>query len=385
LNLADTLNVLFFANSDWYLYNFRLALLQGVRAGGHEVVLVSPPGEYVARLQEAGFRWLCLPLKRAGADPIRECLAVLRLIRLYRCEKPDLVHHFTLKCALYGSLAAHFAGIKAVVNAITGVGYIFASTDFRAKLLRPFVSLLCRIGFRNTQVIFQNPENKKMFIGHGIVSEDNSHLIRGSGVDTNRFVPSPEPSGVPVALLAGRMLWDKGVAEFVEAAHRLKAEGVIGRFVLVGGCDPENPAAVPRESLEEWRRTGTAEWWGQREDMPMVFSHSHLVCLPSYGEGVPRVLIEAAASGRAIVATDVPGCREVVRHGENGLLVPPRNPEALAEAIATLLKDPALRARMGARGREIAVQEFSEERMVRETLEVYRELLGPKWPGNYWR
>jgi len=376
------MKILFFASSE-FLYHFSLPLAAAVRAEGHEVVLASPPGRYAVRLAEAGFRWCPLPFERSGINPLRETITVLRVARVYRRERPDLVHHFTLKCALYGSLAAHFAGIRAVVNAITGVGYIFASTDFRAKLLGPFVTLLCRIGFRNTQVIFQNPENKTMFIGHGIVSEDNSHLIRGAGVDTRRFGPSPEASGVPTVLMAGRMLWDKGVAEFVEAARRVKREGAMARFVLVGGCDPENPGAVPRELLHQWTRAGTAEWWGQREDMPMVFSQAHVVCLPSsYGEGVPTVLIEAAASGRAIVTTDMPGCREVVRHGENGLLVPPRNPEALAEAIATLLKDPALRARMGACGREIAVQEFSQERMVRETLEVYRELLGPKWPGD---
>jgi len=345
------------------------------------VVLASPPGQYVSRLQEAGFRWACLPLKRSGVNPIREFLAVLGVTRLYRREKPDLVHHFTLKCALYGSLAARCTGIKAVMNAVTGVGYVYLSQDFKARLLRPLVNLVCRIGFRGTHVVFENPDNRQMFIHHRIVSEDDSHVIRGAGVETTRFAPSPESSGVPIVLLAGRMLWDKGVGEFVEAARRLKHDGLQVRFVLAGGCDPENPGAVPRESLEEWTRTGAVEWWGQREDMPMVFSQAHVVCLPSYyGEGVPTVLMEAAASGRAIVTTDMPGCREVVRHGENGLLVPPRNPEALAEAIATLLKDPALRARMGARGREIAVQQFCEERVVRETLELYRQLLGPKWP-----
>ena len=375
------MKILFFANSDWYLYHFGLALIQSVRAGGHEVVLVSPPGEYVPRLQEAGFRWVCLPLKRSGVNPLGECLAVLGVIRLCCREKPDLVHHYTLKCALYGSLAAHFAGIRAVVNAITGVGYLYLTKDFKARVLRPFVTLLCRVGFRNTEVIFQNPDDRQMFIRHRIVSEENSRLIGGSGVDTNRFAPSAQASGVPIVLMAGRMLWDKGVGEFVEAARRLKRDGLQARFVLVGGCDPENPGAVPPESLEEWTKTGAVEWWGLREDMPVVFSQAHIVCLPSYyGEGVPTVLIEAAASGRAIVTTDMPGCREVVRHGENGLLVPPRDPEALAQAIAVLLKDPALRARMGAGGREIAVQEFSEERVVRETLALYRELLGAKWP-----
>jgi len=375
------MKILFFASSE-YLYHFSLPLAAAVRAEGHEVVLASPPGRYAVRLAEAGFRWCPLPFERSGINPLRETITVLRVARVYRRERPDLVHHFTLKCALYGSLAAHFAGIRAVVNAITGVGYIFASTDLRAKLLRRVTTLLCRCAFRNTHVIFQNPDNRSAFVHSRIVSEESSHLVKGSGVDVQHFLPTPEPAGVPIVLLASRMLWDKGIRDFVEAASRLRNDGVAARFVLVGDRDPENPGAIPKALLEEWQQSNTVEWWGKRDDMPAVFSQAHVVCLPSYGEGLPKVLIEGAACGRPLVATDVPGCREVVRHGENGLLVPPRNPEALAEAIATLLKDPALRARMGARGREIAVQVFSEERMVRETLEVYRELLGPKWPGD---
>lgn len=346
------------------------------------MVVVSPPGQYALKLEQAGFRWCALPVDRSGINPFRECMTVLRLVRVYRRERPDLAHNFTLKCALYGSVAARLAGTKAVVNAVTGVGYVFASTDFRAKLLRPLVTIVCKCAFRNTHVIFQNPDNRSAFVRRRIVSEESSHVVKGLGVDVHRFLPTPEPAGVPIVLLASRMLWDKGIGVFVEAATRLRSNGVVARFVLAGDSDRENPAAVPRSLLKEWRESNTVEWWETRDDMPKVFSQVHVVCLPSYAEGLPNVLIEGAACGRPLITTDVPGCREVVRHGENGLLVPARDPEALAEAIATLLKDPALRARMGARGREIAVQEFSEERVVRETLEVYRELLGPKWLGD---
>jgi len=181
-------------------------------------------------------------------------------------------------------------------------------------------------------------------------------------------------------VLASRMLWDKGVEEFVNAAGSLQKKGVKAKFVLVGDADSGNPTAVPEAQLQIWNSSGIVEWWGQHNDMPAVFARAHIVCLPSYREGLPKVLIEAAASGRAIVTTDVPGCREIVRHGENGLLVPVRDSKALADALRILIEDPALRAKMGDRGRKIAVAEFSKEQVIKETLSVYHELLKDKWP-----
>jgi glycosyltransferase involved in cell wall biosynthesis len=202
-------------------------------------------------------------------------------------------------------------------------------------------------------------------------------------VDPTVFTPSPEPDGVPCVILATRMLWAKGVGEFVSAAAQLRSQGVAARFVLVGETDPENAGRVEETQLRQWAGQGLVEWWGRRNDMPAVFAGCNVVCFPSsYGEGVPKVLIEAAACGRAIVATDIPGCRAIVRHNDNGLLVPARDPEALARAIALLLGDPTYRARLGARGREIAVGEFSEEMVIRQTLAVYQELLGAQWPAT---
>jgi glycosyltransferase involved in cell wall biosynthesis len=201
-------------------------------------------------------------------------------------------------------------------------------------------------------------------------------LIRGSGVDMNIFTPRPEPEGVPVVILAARMLWAKGIGEFVDAARLLREQKVEARFVLVGESDPGNPSAVPVWQLEQWHDSGVVEWWGACSDMPRVFAEAHVVCLPSYyPEGVPKVLIEAAACGRPIVTTDVPGCREVVRHEENGLLVPTRDPVALAAALRRLIMSPALRDFLGRRGREIAVAEFGLERVIAETLAVYGDLL----------
>jgi len=207
------------------------------------------------------------------------------------------------------------------------------------------------------------------------VTESHMRMIRGVGVDTSEFSPCPELSEPICVVLAARILWDKGVGEFVEAARQLKQDGVEARFILVGNPDADNPASIPEKTLHAWQKEEVVEWWGHRDDMVAVFHAAHIVCLPSYREGLPKVLLEAAACGRSIVTTDVPGCREVVRDGENGLLVPARNAQALSEALLCLIKNPELRAQMGRRSREIMFKEFSSEKVIAQTLSVYKELI----------
>lgn len=374
--------IIYFANTDWYLYNFRLNLAQAMRERGDEVVLMSPPGEYAKRLQAAGFRWISFPLSRKGVNPLIEMGVVNRLTRVYIQEKPDLVHHFTVKCVTYGSLAAKRAGVPHVVNSVTGLGHVFVENGFSVKLLRLVVRGLYRKAMRGTQVIFQNPDDQRLFQEMRLVSEAQSVLIRGSGIDMNRFVPLPEPeTSTPLVVLPARIIWNKGIGEFVEAAHILRGDGVPARFALVGVTDSGNPASVSLMQLGDWQKEGVVEWWGWQEDINVVFALAHIICLPSYREGVPRVLVEAAACSRALVATDVPGCREIVRDGENGFLVPPRDAYALAEALRKLLKDAHLRRKMGQRGREIVEAEFSTSRVISETIAVYDHLLQNKAAG----
>lgn len=374
--------IIYFANTDWYLYNFRINLAQAMRERGHEVVLMSPPGEYGERLQAAGFRWIEFPLSRKGVNPLIEMGVLNRLTDVYTQENPDLVHHFTVKCVTYGSLAAKRAGVPHIVNAVTGLGHVFVENGLPVRLLRLIVRGLYRRAMRQTQVIFQNPDDQRLFQEMGLVNESHSTLIRGSGIDMNRFVPLPEPeTSTPLVVLPARILWNKGVGEFVEAAHILRSEGVPARFALVGVADSGNPAAVSLVQLGEWQKEGVVEWWGWQEHIEAVFAMAHIVCLPSYREGVPRVLAEAAACSRALVTTDVPGCREVVRDGENGFLVPPRDASALADALRKLIKDAHLRRRMGQRGREIAAAEFSTDRVVSETIAIYERLLQDKAAG----
>jgi glycosyltransferase involved in cell wall biosynthesis len=225
-------------------------------------------------------------------------------------------------------------------------------------------------------VILENGDDCEDLIHAGIVKRSRTTIIHGAGVNVSQFRPSPEPDGVPVVLLPSRMLWDKGVGEFVQAARILKESRVRAKCVLVGMVDKESPSAIREDQLRRWEEEGVVEWHGHREDMSNVFASSHVVVLPSYAEGLPMVLLEGAASARPLIATRVRGCRDIVRNGENGLLVPPKDSHALARAIMTLLHDKALREKMGARGRVIVMNEFTAERIAGETIAVYRRLLG---------
>ncbi|BCY16240.1 glycosyl transferase family 1 [Leptolinea sp. HRD-7] len=370
------MKTLLFANTAWYLYNFRLPLAEALRARGFDVVLVSPSDENADKLIQAGFRWVEFPFSRKGQNPLQEIGTISRLVRLYRDEKPDFVHHFTIKCVLYGSLAARWTGIHRVINSITGLGYVFLANNLKARLIRPIILFLYRFALRSTQVIFQNGDDLRQFETLHLISPGQTRIVRGSGVDITRFVPSPEPAGPAVVVLPARLLWDKGVGEFVQAARVLKAEGSDGRFVLVGDIYADNPASVPESAVRDWEKEGVIEWWGWRGDMPEVFSKSSIVCLPSYREGLPKTLIEAAGCARPLVAFDAPGCREVVIPGETGLLAKFKDVDDLAACLRNLLRNPEERRRMGANARHLAETEFSTGRIVNETLEVYSKLQG---------
>lgn len=374
------MKVILFANTDWYLFNFRLPLARALRDAGHEVLLLSPDGAYGPQMEAEGFRWQAFPFSRKGMNPFREFATIFQLRRLYRCEQPDVVHHFTIKCVLYGSLAAHLSGAAQIINGITGLGFVFSQRPL-AKVIRFFLMPVYRWALRNTDAIFQNPDDIALFRRLRLLRNTDVHLVRGSGARMEVFLPSPEPPGPPVVMMAGRFLWEKGVGEFVEAARILnsrtlrQAQGTIAiaRFVLVGDTYADNPGAVPPAQLQLWVDDGVVEWWGWHDDMQAMFPKAHIVCLPSYREGMPLSLAEAAACGRPVVTTDAPGCREVVTDGVNGFLVPVRDSAALADALRKLIDDPALRAEMGRRGRERAETEFSVQRIVYETLQVYNE------------
>jgi len=368
------------ANTDWYLYNFRLALAREIVKRGASLLLVSPPGPYAQRILAEGLRWQPLKIARRSINPLVDFLVLLRFITLYCHEKPDLVHHFTIKPIIYGSLAARILGVPAVVNSVTGLGYLFVNPSNLATALQVLIRPIYRTALSgiNSRVIFQNASDQKLFIREHLVKVENTVLISGSGVNADVYKPSPEPNTEPMILMASRMLWDKGVREIVEAARILQKKGFIARFVLVGDSDRGNPAAVSEDQLQAWHEEGIIEWWGHRDDMPEVMAQSHIVVLPSYGEGLPRVLLEAGAAGKPVVTTDVPGCRDIIQDGVNGILVPPKDPLALTEAISRLVIDTKLRMQMGAAGRSLVVRGYTTDHINQKTFEVYRELVDSK-------
>jgi glycosyltransferase involved in cell wall biosynthesis len=365
--------LMFLVTEDWYFVSHRLPLAVAAKAEGFDVVVATRLESLARVIEAAGIRAIPFEMSRRGMNPLHELATLVRLWRLYHRERPNIVHHVALKPVLLGGMAARLGGIHAVVSAVAGMGFLFAD-EGRLPWARTWFKRLLPMVIGSGRAIVQNPDDASLLEASGVLPE-RIRLIRGAGVDLARFKLQPEQDGPLLVVLPARMLWDKGVGEFVTAARQLRQQEISARFALVGERDRANPASVPLSELETWREEGVVEWWGRREDMPGVFAQSHVVCLPSYREGLPKALLEAAACGRPIVATDAPGCREIVRHEDNGLLVPVRDAVALAAALERLIRDASLRQRMGQRGRERVETEFSQQRVISETLAVYRELL----------
>lgn len=371
----------FVVNNVDFLLSHRLVLVKGALARGYEVHAIAPRATGVRTLEALGVRFHEWRLDRSGQQVTAEAVSIARLVHLYRTVKPDLVHHVTIKPVLYGSIAARLTGVRGVVNAVSGLGYVFLARGLRAELRRRAIGLAYRVALStpNSRVILQNDDDEADLRALGALSKAHVVKIRGSGVDLNRFRPRPEPTGEPLTIvLPARLLRDKGVVEFVEAGRLLRAQGISVRMVLVGGLDPGNPASIRQAELDAWVRAGDVEAWGHRDDMPEVFAQANIVCLPSYREGMPKALLEAAACGKAIVTTDVPGCRDAVAHGLIGVLAPPRDAAGLARALKGLIDDPERRRCLGALAAAHAREQFGEDRVLQQHLEVYEALVsGP--------
>jgi len=320
-------------------------------------------------------------LRRGSMNPLREIAALRQVARVSRSLRPHLVHNFSYKPVLYGGLAASWLGLPAV-NLLNGRGYVQLSDDLKARVVRRLVrSTIGRVS-RNPRAcaVFQNPDDRSVFVDARLVPAERAVIIRGAGIDVERFRPGEPPPGAPIVVFAGRLLKEKGAREFAAAAALVRERNPGVRFVLVGSSDPENPGSIPEREIDRWVETGAVERWGVRSDMPDVLRSATLVCLPSYGEGLPKVLLEAAACGRPIVTTDVSGCRSLVGGEDIGLLVPPRDAGALAAALERLLARPEEGAAMGRRGRQKVLDHFCAERVVEDTLQVYARLVGPLPP-----
>lgn len=376
------MKIILFANTDWYLHNFRLSLIKALLEKKVDVVLICPPDKYVKRLIATGARWKALPLARRSINPGSEALVVKRLVKIYKAERPDLVHHFTIKCVIYGALAARIAEVPATINAITGMGYVFSNDGLKAKLLRPLLKSMFNICLRHRtgRLILQNSDDHNYFLQNKLIKEAHIRLIRGSGVNVSHFENNSyryENNHRPLrVLMAARLLWDKGIQEFYDAACILKEKYPSVEFLLAGAGDEGNPASIPESIISEWKKSGIVKPLGYVDDMSGLLKEADIFVLPScYGEGIPLSLLEAAASGLPIVTTDVPGCREVVSHNINGLLVPKKNHHSLAAAIQRLLDDRDLRRSMGAAGFSNVQDKFDERIVIDKTIDVYKELV----------
>jgi glycosyltransferase involved in cell wall biosynthesis len=371
--------ILYVDNRSQYFVTHRLPLAMAVRDRLAEVhvTTLSRREEDLELIASKGLVFHKLPHNSNGRSVVKPLLLGFELATLFKRLKPDLVHIFTLKAMCVGGLA--FLGVdkSAVLMTVTGLGYAFTSRTIKARLLGTAVSAIMPPLFKRAgdDFIFQNQDDLTVFHDQFRIARERLHLIRGSGVDIRNYPVLAEKPTVPTIILVSRMLRDKGVTEFVEAARSLKLEGIQARFLLVGDPDAENPAGIPASELLEWHDSGVVEWQRYCSDIRTLFSDAHIVCLPSYREGIPKVLMEAAACGRPIVTTDAPGCREVVRHQENGLLVPPRDGHALASALRTLIRDSELRLSMGRNGRSLAENEFSLERVIKENFKLYERIL----------
>ncbi len=371
---------IFFANTDWYLYNFRLSLIETLRNKGIDVVLLSPPGKYGLMLRERGFRWIELPMNRRSLNPLSEMKLMFYLILLYKSERPDLVHHFTIKCVVYGSIASRIAGVKSVVNAVTGLGHVFTDMGWRARMLKPFVALLLRLvcNAGNSRLIMQNRDDYSLFVDNSLADSASIHIIRGSGVNTDIFVPvkkSNSEKGLFTVILATRLLWEKGVGEYMKAAEIIKNNNLNIKFIIAGSGDEGNPSSVSEDDIMRMHDKGVLEYIGHVEDVLSLLKRADLVILPSYREGTPKILLEAASCGLPIITTDVPGCREVVEHKVNGLLVPVKDVESIAEGIEFFYNNRETAMIMGKAGRNKVLREFDERIIINATCEVYEEVL----------
>lgn len=369
--------LLFVVNNPAFFLSHRLPLALAARQAGYDVHVATMAGDSVSQIEAHGLTHHVIPMTRSGKHPVQELRTVWALYRLFRRLRPDVVHLVTIKPVLYGGIAARVTGVPAMVSAISGLGFVFVAKGAKAALVRKIVAMLYRLalGHRNSRIVFQNGNDRDVLHDLGAVRDAQVIMIRGSGVNLSDYAAVAEPAPPVVALMVARLLRDKGVLEFVEAARILRREQVDVRMRLVGGIDPGNPASVTQADVDAWQQEGIIEALGERRDIAALYAASHIAVLPSYREGLPRSLIEAAACGRAVVTTDVPGCRDAIEPDQTGLLVPSHDAVALAAAIGRLARDSALRQQMGQAGRVLAEREFDIDDVCRKHLDIYRTLL----------
>ncbi|MBB4004833.1 glycosyltransferase family 4 protein [Aurantimonas endophytica] len=379
--MAAPKRVLIAINTSWNIFNFRAGLIRGLRERGYEVIAVAPHDAYAPRLAELGCRYVPLPMDNKGTSPLKDLALAIRFWRLLRRERPDVFLGYTIKPNVYGSVAARLLGIP-VINNIAGLGTAFIRENWLTRLVKG----LYRAGLAGSKTIFfQNEDDRALFVGNGIVRKERTALLPGSGIDLHLFAPEPEPgSGAPFSfLLVARLLWDKGVGEYVEAARLVREKRPDVQFRLLGFLDVVNRTAIPQAAVDAWVQEGIIDYLGSCEDVRPHLAEAHCVVLPSYREGTPRTLLEAASMAKPLIATDVPGCRQVVDDGENGYLCRPRDvPDLAAKMLAMLALGHQDLNSMGLAGRLKMEREFDEAIVLAQYLKAIEAALQPRAARN---
>jgi len=371
-------NKLFFiVSEDKSFWSHRLSLALSAIDAGYDVTLVSNFNKLESKIKNRGVNVININFVRSSKHPFTDLKNIFKLIFILRKEKPDIIHNVALKTILIASIAGLFSKKMVIINAFTGLGYVFSSDQLHAKLIRFFIKPIFKLLFRrsNYWTIFQNPDDMNLFERLGLINLNQSTLIRGSGVETNKFIQSDDLNKIPVVMLASRMLWDKGVGEFVKVAKRAYKNKINAEFMLVGGIDNDNPMSIPLSTLKQRVSNGDVQWEGHSDNMPDMLASASIVCLPSYREGLPKVLLEAAAIGRPLIASDGPGCREIVRDKYNGLLVKMRDADSLYEAVLMLVNNRKMRETMGRNSRTLVETELSTTIINTQTIELYRRVV----------
>ena len=370
--------ILFIVSEDWYFISHRLSLAKSAIDNGYEVTLLARISKHQDYLSALGIKTVNWPIVRRSLNPIKELKSIYCIISTVKKYKPDLIYAVAIKPVFYTILSKTFFKVNGVVLALAGLGFIFRSNKFSAKVVKIFIVSIfrvCLIGRNNIRLIVQNNDDREIISRLRIISIDKIRVIRGAGINTNEYSPKRLINQVPLVILPGRMLWDKGVGDFVNCAKRCFYEKIQVRFALIGEPDQHNPESVSKTQLVEWENLKVIEYWGRQENMLKVYNNADIGCFPSYHEGLPRALLEAASCEVPIVAYDVSGSREVVKDNENGFLIPFKDENALFLAVVRLIDDSQLRSKMGQKGREIIIENFTEEKINSETFDVWNEVV----------
>jgi glycosyltransferase involved in cell wall biosynthesis len=371
------MRVLYVITEDWFFNSHFRDRAKFIAEAGHTVAVATRISTHGEELKSLGFTLFPVNFSRRGLNPLTEFITSLKIRKIVRDFKPDIAHNVALKPVVTGTFGELIGRQIIIVNALVGMGYIFTSTDTRASLVKPFLSRILKLLLRSksVHVVIENPDDLNSLVDDGFVRGSQISLIRGAGVDLNAFPFYPDSAGPVVVTLVSRILRDKGVLEFIDAASKFQSRMPEVVFQIVGEPDPGNPSAIPQIEIDSWESLPNVRCLGHRSDIAEILKGSHIVCLPSYREGLPKSLLEALSCGRPIITTDVPGCREVCDDGVNGLLIPARDSMALANAIEKLAINPELRQVMGRAGRVRAESEFSNEIVCTQTLDLYRRLI----------